>query len=402
MTRQINRLSHTKIKSICSKAGRYPDGNGLYLQCNESGSAQWVLRYKNINPNKTTDRYMGLGGYPSISLQKARELRDEAYALRKAGIDPIAHRNALKSSLNKPQIPTFREVALQLIKQKEPSWKNSKSSQAWHNTLATYAFPVIGNMSVAEIETEHLRSILDPIWASKSVTAERLRGRIEAILDFAHANNWRSDSNPARWKGKLSFIYQPIGKFHKVKNHPSLPYKDMPAFYQALFESGTLSSLALRLLILTACRITEVRAMKWSEIDWHQRVWHLPEYRAKNGKGIDIPLSDEATRVLSQLHSVQSSEYVFPSFSASGHLSDSALNSTIKRMGHPEIVAHGFRSTFRVWAREIQKAEWDVAELCLCHTIATKTQKAYLRTDLLDERRLLLEEWSNYCTLNIR
>jgi integrase len=365
---------------------------GLHLQI-IGGSRVWVFRYRFMHQR----RRMGLGSYPSVSLAAAREAARQAIGLRDAGIDPLKaradEREAARLAIAKRL--EFDQAAESFIKEHESTWRSLKHVQQWRNTLATYASPHFGTVPVSDIDQAMVLRALSPIWKTKTETASRLRGHIEQVLDWATAHGHRSGTNPARWRGQLEHILADPDKVAPVKHHEAVAFAQLPAVYQQIASVQGQSALALRFLILTAARSGEVRGMLWSEVDLKAALWIIPAARMKAGKEHRVPLSRQAVALLKGQTRVEHVEHVFPS-NRKGPLSDMALTAVMRRhkLG---AVPHGFRSTFRDWAGEMTHHQRDAVELCLAHSIDTKTEAAYRRADMLEKRAVIMQEWANYC-----
>lgn len=364
---------------------------GLHLQI-IGGSRVWVFRYRFMHQR----RRMGLGSYPAVSLAAAREAARQAIGLRDAGIDPLKaradEREAARLAIAKRL--EFDQAAESFIKEHESTWRSLKHVQQWRNTLATYASPHFGTVPVSDIDQAMVLRALSPIWKTKTETASRLRGRIEQVLDWATAHGHRSGTNPARWRGQLEHILADPDKVAPVKHHEAVPFARLPAVYQQLSAVQGQSAIALRFLILTAARSGEVRGMLWSEVDLEAALWIIPAARMKAGKEHRVPLSRQAVALLKGQTRVEHVENVFPS-NRKGPLSDMALTAVMRRhkLG---AVPHGFRSTFRDWAGEMTHHPRDAVELCLAHSIDTKTEAAYRRADMLEKRTVIMQEWADY------
>jgi integrase len=348
---------------------------------------------------------MGLGALEYLEPVKARAEAAGLKAKVSAGIDPLderksleaaaaAQRKAEQATLRKAGA-TFEVVAAQYIENHRPSWKNAKHAQQWENTLRTYVYPVVGNLAVDEITTEHVVAILKPIWATKSETASRVRMRIEAVLTAAKLMGWRSGDNPAVYKGGLEAILPPISKVRQVRHHPALPYEEAPQFIRLLHERGGISALALEFCILTAARSGEVRHATWDEIDQDAGLWIVPADRMKTRREHRVPLSRRTLEVLESVGHHQGSSLLFPG-AGFKPLSDMTLSAVLKRMNLSQFTVHGFRSTFRDWAAETTPYPNEVVEMALAHTIANKAEAAYRRGDLLQKRRELMDDWADY------
>lgn len=370
---------------------------GLYLYVLDTGARSWVLR-TTIGDKR---RHMGLGGFPEVPLARAKEKARSAKDAITQGVDPIAQRTALASSLRAQQATqkTFEEAAQAYIEAHGDSWKNPKHRAQWSATLKTYAYPHMGLLQVNDITQEHVLMVLEPIWKTKTETATRLRGRIESVLDWATVRKYRTGENPARWKGHLDKLLPAPGKIQKVEHHRALPFDQMPSFMGQLRGKEGLAARALEFAILCAARSGEVRGATWAEIDLENGVWTVPGERMKAGREHRVPLSPAAQRVLRSIPKNDRIQLVFPA--ANGRpLSDMSLSAVLRRM-NVEAVPHGFRSTFRDWAGEMTNYPRDVAEQALAHVLENKVEAAYRRGDALEKRRTMMNDWADYCMPNI-
>lgn len=366
---------------------------GLGLQVSPTGARSWLLRY--VAGGKR--REMGLGGFPDVGLADARRrAREEREKLDK-GTDPILERRMAQSALRAQQAAsiTFERAALSYLEAQDGSWKNAKHAQQWRNTLAAYAYPVIGPVLVGDVGVAHVMQVLEPIWRTKTETASRLRGRIEQVLDWATVRGYRQGLNPARWRGHLDKMLPTPGKVANSGHHAALPLADLGAFMQRLRAQDGMGARALEFAILTAARSGEVRGATWGEIDMGVALWVIPGDRMKAGKEHRVPLSDAALRLLQGLPRLADTELVFPA-ARGGQLSDMTLTAVMRRM-EVDAVPHGFRSTFRDWASERTSYPHEVAEMALAHAIGNKVEAAYRRGDLLDKRRRMMADWAAFC-----
>ncbi|HEX7688257.1 MAG TPA: integrase arm-type DNA-binding domain-containing protein [Burkholderiaceae bacterium] len=366
---------------------------GLALQVLETGGRTWVLRVT-IGGKR---RDMGLGGYPAVTLAGAREAARAARLKVRQGVDPIEEARASKSALRAARASalSFDECAAKYIKANAAKWKNAKSGQQWRNTLETYAGPVMGNLLVRDVGMSHVLAVLEPIWRTKTETASRLRGRIEAVLDWATACGYRDGLNPARWKGHLAKVLPAANEVRGKDHHPALPIDEMGGFMLRLRQSEGMGARALEFAILTAARSGEVRGAVWAEFDFDEAVWNVPAERMKGRKPHRVPLSPTAVTLLKSLPKRTDSPYVFAGRGA-GTLSDMTLLSVVRRLDVP-VVPHGFRSTFRDWAAERTNYPNHVAEMALAHTIGDKVEAAYRRGDLFQKRVRMMTDWAKFC-----
>jgi integrase len=396
----------TILKVQNAKAGLHGDGQGLYLQC--IGDAKsWVLRYT-IGGKR---RYFGLGSVKDVSLTLARELAAEARELKAQGIDPIEYKRRKESEARAGALraKTFDEVAAECIAIRVPGWKNRKSKQAWENTLRDYVKPIIGALPVSEVDATHVLQVLEQpvidragkttsLWLARPETANRVRGRIETILNFAASRSYRQKgANPATWRGHLQFSLTGKKDVHRVEHHAAMPYDDLPAFMARLSEKVSISALALQFLILTATRTSETRFARWSEFDPAKGVWVIPPEKTKTGKKTGrshrVPLSKAALAILESLPR-DPSGYVFARHGKP--MSENALLKTLAVMG-ADCTAHGFRSSLRDWASEQTGFPHRVCEMALAHSVGSATARAYERSDLFQKRAELMDAWSSYC-----
>ena len=390
-----NALTPFAVKN--AKPGRHADGGGLHLLVKPTGARSWVYRFM-LN-GKSRDIGLGAAGQGALSLADAR---DEAAALRlkvKAGIDPLTERDreaaqALAAAqAAKVAGTTFRDAAATYIAANEDSWCNPKHRQQWSNPLATYVYPVIGDLPVAEVETAHVLTILEPIWKGKTETASRIRGRIETVLDSAKARGYRQGENPARWRGHLAQILPARTRLSRG-HHKALAYDAVPAFVRALHKREAVAALALEFTILTAARSGEVIGGNWAEVDLDKAAWTIPANRMKAAKEHRVPLSLRAMEILESLKPL-GSDWLFPG-ARGDKLSGMAMAMLMRRM-KVDATVHGFRSGFRDWAAECTGFAHEVAEMALAHPIENKVERAYRRGDLFDKRRRLMDDWATFC-----
>jgi integrase len=397
MPRKVyNALTPLAVKN--AKPGRHADGGGLQLLVKESGARSWVYRFM-LN-GKSRD--VGLGAAAGAGALTLANARDAASALRlkvKAGVDPLAERQREAAEAQAAALAakvagiTFKAVAETYIAANEESWRNPKHRQQWRNTLATYVYPEIGDLPVADVGTAHVLSILEPIWKTRSETASRIRGRIETVLDSAKARGYRSGENPARWRGHIAQILPARSRLTRG-HHKALGYEALPAFVRALRARDAVAALALEFTILTAARSGEAIGATWDEVDLEKEVWTVPASRMKAGKEHRVPLSTRAVEILEQVKLLDS-QWLFPG-TKGNKLSGMAMSMLLRRM-KVEVTVHGFRSAFRDWAAERTSYAHEVAEMALAHTIGNKVERAYRRGDLFEKRRRLMEDWAAYC-----
>ncbi len=391
-----------------AKEGLHADGDGLYLQVTKGGGKSWLFRYQ----VKGRRRVMGLGSLTDVSPASARAQAEELKSLTRRGRDPLdekrlrAERQALEEQGEaKAKIrseATVRYVGAEYIRAHDAGWKSLKHAKQWTSTLTKYVYPVIGDLPINEVTTQHLLDILNPIWKTKTETASRVRSRVELIISYAKARGWFEGENPAVWRGHLTALLAAPSKVKRVKHHAALPWAKAGAFMKDLREMPGISPRALEFAILTAARSGEVRGARWSEVNLKEGVWTVPASRMKTGKPHRAPLSDAAKSLLLALPKLddgQEDPLVFPGPRSRRPLSDMSLSAVLRRMGLDKITVHGFRSTFRDWAAETTLHHPDIVELALAHTIGNKVEAAYRRGDLLDKRRQLMADWAAWCSL---
>lgn len=393
MAHSLNKLSARFISTVSAK-GRYADGGGLYLQVGTTAEKSWLFRFQ-LNGRA---RAMGLGPVHTVSLADARE---HAFVCRRQvldGKDPIEERRRerLAGITEAAEVRTFQWCAESNIKSHNAAWNNLKHAQQWTNTLTRYVFPAFGRLPVASIETHNVLEALEPIWTTKPETASRVRGRVEAVLDWTKVRGLRNGENPARWRGHLDKLLPAPSKVAKPRHHAALPFDDAPAFMVDLKQRDAIAARGLEFLILTAARTGEVIGAKWDEIDADVGIWTVPAERMKAGKEHRVPLSKSAAKLIETMTAVRMNDYVFPGTRPKSPLSNMAFLQLLKRMQCSGVTPHGFRSTFRDWASERTTYPSEVAEQALAHTISSKVEAAYRRSDLFEKRRAMLQDWDNF------
>ena len=387
----IEKLSARAVATATK--GKYEDGGGLRLVVSAKGSKRWVFRYT-LNRKR---REMGLGPYPVITLVKAREDAMTARRMVRDGTDPIEEKKRLTVT-----IPTFRQCATDFILTHEAGWKNAKHVSQWRNTINTYANGVIGDIPVDVITVDDVLKVLKPIWTDKNETAKRLQTRIAKILDYAAARGIRDSDNPAKWQGKLDVLLPKPSSIQKTKHHPAMPYSNIATFWMELNNKQTVSASALKLLILTATRTSEVLKAKRDEFDLDQGIWIIPAERMKSKKEHRVPLSKQAIELLRKMPQLAGNQYMFPGTRLGSPQSNMTLLKLMRDMGYGvggdkgDYVPHGFRSSFRDWSGEVSNYPRDVAEMALAHTIESKVEAAYRRGDLIEKRSRMMQDWADY------
>jgi|SRR5882672_2599787 len=385
---------------------------GLHLQVQPSGARSWILRVK-IGDRRPD---IGLGRFPDVTLEQARDRARTAREQIRNGIDPIAARRDVQAQLRAAAAKrlTFDEAAAACHKARETGFKNAKHAKQWKATLDTYASPVIGALPVDRVEVGHVVKILEPLWSTKTETASRLRGRIEAVLAWATVSGYRAGENPARWKANLDHILPKTSSVKTVEHHPALPWQQVPEFMVDLRRQSGVGARALEFALLTAARSSEVRLATWKEIDVDAKVWAVPAEHIKGKKVHRVPLSDAALNVLAALPRLQGSRHVFPAPRKGAALSDATLSAVIQRMHETSLKAGGVgyldptmdrvatphgtaRSSFKDWCRASTAYPDEVSELALAHIDSDATRAAYARDELLPQRARLMKDWARFC-----
>jgi len=404
MPRKATALTAVKVRT--APPGRYGDGNGLFLLVRPNGR-YWLFRYRTSDGRM---REMGLGpageAQGQVSLADARKAASPLWKSVKEGIDPLDRRRsdlaAVKSSAQEAaaRAITFHTVAEHYITAHEAGWRNPKHRGQWRATLEAYAYPHMGDLPAADVGTAHVLAALEPIWREKPETATRVRGRIEAVLDYAKVREWRSGENPARWRGHLDHLLPARSKVAKVEHHAALPWREIGAFMTALRGREGVAARALEFAILTAARTGEALGATWGEVDLSAALWTVPAARMKAGREHRVPLSAPALALLGEMANLRTTDDptapIFPGQEANRPLSNMALLMALRRLGRGDLTAHGFRSTFRDWVGEATGYPADVAEAALAHTQGDKTVAAYARGDLFDKRRRLMADWGEF------
>ncbi|WP_250522910.1 MULTISPECIES: integrase arm-type DNA-binding domain-containing protein [unclassified Caballeronia] len=384
--------------SRLSEPGTHAVGRvaGLMLQISASGARSWILRTTIAGRR----REIGLGPYPAVSLKdahaKAQALRDDIAN----GVDPLVAKAEAASRLRASRAldVTFKEAATRFIEAKAPEWKSAKHASQWTNTIEEYAYPKIGDLLVRHIMRSHVTDVLEPIWTKKTETASRLRGRIEAILDWARVKGYRDEGmNPAAWRGNLDKLLSAPKKTRRVRNHPALPLADTPAFVADLRKSTGIGSRCLEFVILTAARSGEARGALWTEVDLDRRIWAIPGERMKAQKEHRVPLSDRAVELLKSIERDDKTDLIFRAPRSNKVLSDMTLLAILRKKGLTA-TPHGFRSTFRDWASEHTNHPRELAEVALAHVPGGASEMAYWRGDILEKRRRLMADWAEFCS----
>jgi integrase len=391
-------ITDTKARSIKPDDVAIPHGGitGLALHpSNSKGHGKWVLRY--VSPTSGKRRNAGLGTYPEVGVAEAGKRATAMRATLAEGKDPLEEKTKADEA---PKQPTFKDATQALHKDLLPGWKNPKHSQQWINTMVEYVFPTLGGKLLKEIEPRDVAEALKPIWLDKAETASRVKQRIHAVMAWGWAHGY-CQSNPVDVVTHL--LPQQPGKAIRTQHHPAMPWRDVPAFVKTHLKAGArpdVSRSLLEFVILTACRSGEARGMTWDEVDWQSQTWTIPAERMKAKAPHRVPLSPRVLQIL-EAQKNQHESLVFPSIRDQVELSDMAITALLRRLKVPSdtpgriATAHGFRSSFRDWCSE-KGTPRDHAERSLAHAIKDKVEAAYHRTDLLDQRRELMNEWAQF------
>ena len=396
------RITATFVKKT-KRPGKYPDGGNLYLQVSQSTrkkksnavTKSWLFRYSRFGK----DTWLGLGPYPDVSLSEARDLATNERKKKRHGIDPLTDKHAQRRAARTAHdnMLTFAECAKKYVDSQAPGWSNPKHIEQWRSTLTNLAGPFIGHLPVDQVDTPLILRCLEPIWTTKTETANRLRGRIESVLDWSAVRGYRKGDNPARWRGHLDKLLPRPAKVATIKHHAALPFIEVGQFMQQLRKDTGIASRALEFLILTAARTNEVILTQWSEIDLAKKVWVVPAEHMKAKRKHRVPLSAAAVATLEAVKGLDKT-YVFPGHKRDSHLSNAAMLQVLKRLDRGGITVHGFRSTFRDWCGESTNYAAHVAEMALAHSLRDKTEAAYRRGDLFGKRARLMTDWARFCS----
>lgn len=371
-------LTERRIAKI-SKPGRYRDGHGLILQVAGSGAKSWIFRFERLG----RERWMGLGALHTVSLAQARKSARDARELLQSGADPIEARHSERDRQRAEERArlTFKEAAERYLTTHVPTWKNAKHVQQWKMRLKKYCYPTLGPRPVNVIDEALVNECLAPIWTTMPETARRIRRRVRAII------KWVKDGQPLPTKDVA----------RKARNHPALPYRELPDFMVELRAKEGTSARALEFLILNASRTGEVIGAVWPEFDLAEKLWTIPSQRMKASKEHRVPLSDRSVEILKGLPREEGNPFVFIGARKGKPLSSMAMLMLLRDM-RSGVVCHGFRASMRTWAGESTNFPREVCEAALAHTIENRVEAAYVRGDFFEKRRKLMLAWSKFCT----
>lgn len=370
-----------KFVEHVTEAGKYYDQYGLFLHVRPSGAKKWLQRYT----FQGRRREIGLGSAKIVSVATARKNAHQNLVLVSEGVDPIEDKK--QDSV----IPKFEVAAREVYEDNRPTWRNAKHAAQFITTLETYAFPIIGSMSVKEINSSHILRILSPIWVTKAETAKRVRQRLSTVFKYCVAKQWRTD-DPAN----IAIAEALPNLKKKVQHRKSISYNDVSAFIDTISNSsaGLSTKLGLEFLILTATRSGEVRNARWDEVNGS--LWTIPPERMKAGVAHRVPLPLRCMEILAEARNIsQGSGYIFEGTKPNKPLSENTFNKLMKELGL-EVHAHGFRTSFRTWIQEKTNYPREIAEAALAHSLRDKAEAAYARSDLLEKRAELMEAWAQF------
>ena len=381
----MKRLMSAREVTALIEPGRYAVGHGAYLQISQWKTRSWIFRY--VRNGRA--RHVGMGSCDYVTLSEARERAIEYRRMLARGVDPLDNKRGtrLEQQRAEARSKTFRECALEYIAAHEQTWRGDESRKQWTQSLERYAFPKIGNISVAAVTVTDVLAVLDPIAQEVPETAGRVRYRIAKVLDWAIARDLRQTDNPARRPNLLP-------KRKKTREHfAAMPYVGVPAFIHELRQRPSMVARSLELLILTAARPSELLGMRWPEIDLAAATWTIPGERMKSGRPHRVPLSGRAVELLADLP--REGAFVFLGHSAGVRSNPHGLRRLLRRTGR-NVTAHGFRASFKTWAGERTNFACELVEAALAHVIGDAAEQAYARGDMLARRRQLMEAWSEY------
>lgn len=388
--------SHTRnvltVKSIAaSRATKLRDGGGLYL-VTKGGGRYWIFSYTFAGLR----REMGLGPLHTVGLADAREKAEKARKLVREGIDPLAAKREAEEA--SPKAVTFGAYADAFVDDavKAGRWRGAKTEARWRNLLENHAKPIRAK-AIGSIRTADVVAVLRPLWGVKQESAEKLREAIERVLDAAKVEGHRAGDNPAAWKGNLEHVLHKPNELVAKKHHPAMPHLEIRDFMTKLAGVNGVAARALEFTVLTAVRSGEARGATWQEVDLDAKLWSVPAIRTKTGKLNRVPLSDQAVALLKKMKKQSLNQYVFPGMRAGRPLTDSALKGPMGALGAVAYAPHGFRSTFRDWATEVAHAPREIAEAALSHAVGDAVERSYARSDALERRRQLMQQWADYC-----
>jgi len=377
------------------KEGFHSDGGNLYLSI-RGNSRAWVFRFKSPTTGKV--RMLGLGALPDVTLDKARELARESRGLLKNDLDPLQQKRSGRLAIYENR-KSFEEVANEYIENRAKQWQGKNTRSEVEALCRMYLFPFFEGRSILSITSDDVLTLLKSIWYEKTITGAKLQGLLDRIFKHALARGWFYGDNPARWKGFLETLLPKPTKIKEVEHRKACDWKEINTLYKRLKAINSVPNLVAAFICLTACRSAEAREMRVEEIDFKEKLWVLPATRSKTHKEHRIPLSDEALDAIKRAMAINNNQggYVFE-YNRKPIYDKIVLEAVKDAAQDPQMTLHGFRSTFRDWGSEVTDAQSEVLEMALGHAIKSKVESAYRRGDLLDKRRILMNEWAKYCT----
>lgn len=398
----MGKLNPKQVENL-TEAGTYEDGDGLRLVVKPTGRKSWLLRFQLAGRR----REMGLGSFPEVSLKKARLEASLKRSQLSEGVDPLAARDIERAAQREVQRAIeakqlkFETIAKDYCNAHGAAWSD-KWRRGWLRKLELYAFDHIGKLSAEEIGTPQVLKILQPIWQTKTRTADEVRGQIEQVLDAAKARGLRQGENPARWRGHLDNLLSRAEKkkARKREHFEALRWQEVPALMAELSTNNEPASLAAQLLIMTSSRAHMVRFACWEEFDLNACTWSLPDERMKMRVAFVIPLADQVVDLIQSIPRDSESPFLFPGQGKTGVIHANAIRTLLHGMEYKHITRHGFRSSFRDWASECTNYPREVCEMALAHDERDQTEGAYSRSDFLDKRRALMNDWAKFLLSN--
>jgi len=380
----IHRLSATSLPKL--PVGKHCDGAGLWFHQRPDGGAQWVLRLTLFERR----REMGLGRFPDVTLRHARDMAVKYRSMAREGVDPIKARRKERRDAAR-DVHTLADVTRLAFEARQAQLKGGGVNGRWMSPLDNHVLPKLGKTPVSEIDQNDIRNVLAPIWHTKADVARKALQRLSIVMKYAAAMELPVDIQ-ATDKAKAL-----LGKTtHVSKNIPAMDWRDVPTFYQSL-NGGTLTELALRLLILTGARSMPIRHAHVDQFEGD--VWNIRAELMKAGGDFRVPLSAEAQSVIAATEPFRRPDgYLFPSTKRGSVISDATMSGLMKRTRKMIERPHGFRSSLRTWIAETTTATHEVAETMMAHSVGSQVEQAYRRTDFLDQRRELLEQWADHVT----
>jgi integrase len=391
--------------------GKHTDGDvrGLMLCVESKTSAYWLLRYQR---NKIV-KHMGLGSAHDVSLAAVRERARRERERLADGVDPLELKRKDRAAQREAEAKrhTFKQAAEACHKALEPGWSSAHHADEFINSLQRYAYPHIGSLDIAAVDKDAVLRVLEQklpsrikgadggtFWTAKTITADRVRNRVERVIDFATVRGWRTGDNPARWKSFLDQVLAAPRSIRPVQNMRAVPYPSVPAVMAALAADQSVAAQALRFIVLTCSRLSESIKAVWSEVDFEAREWRVPPERMKGRRPHVVPLSPPAMELLRGLYRETGNEYLFVSARTGGaHVVESTLTIALRNAGCSATI-HGFRASFKTWAEECTNFPGLVIELSLAHAPGTLVERSYRRGDVIVKRRKLMEQWARFVT----